>query len=419
MNFEKRINKKIKHLKKHGFKNDDLTEIRKMYSGDFFNPNDEAYKKLISISNELCDKYNHMGEDLGKNPSLLKIWKNYNKKRKIIKILFPIKGILSSVGPDLQVVIGQVDFLGCGFMNKRCRFSKYSLVECGNFTMFGNMIDIGDETIEKKDGLIKLGRVTIGRDSWICAGVKINNNVNIGRNVVVGCGAHVESDINSFKLAIGRPAIETKDLPKKAKIDFTKHDLILTDEQKDVIEFVKSLGFKGGLKEYKKAMLGFKYNSTNLSIARIFLYSHRLCVEYNSPSTTEERKKEILDILFYNHGANLKVGKNLYVDLLGLIKVGDNVTIGDDLCISGNIMIGDNVKIGNNVSLFSTGHGLAANERKVGFSLVRGLYEFSTSDSLLIKNDVVIGDNVAVAPKAVVDKNVKANSLYVKDKVIS
>ena len=49
--------------------------------------------------------------------------------------------------------------------------------------------------------------------------------------------------------------------------------------------------------------------------------THNLCSQYNDKQTSIERKKEILDILFFDHGSNLQVGDNLFCDVLGTVKV--------------------------------------------------------------------------------------------------
>ena len=78
------ISKKLKHLVKHfDFKNQELGEIEKMYRGDFFDPKDKAYLRLLDISRELCKEYSELNGRMGKNPSIFKILKFYFKKNHI------------------------------------------------------------------------------------------------------------------------------------------------------------------------------------------------------------------------------------------------------------------------------------------------------------------------------------------------
>ncbi|MCQ2564958.1 MAG: hypothetical protein MJ152_03795, partial [Clostridia bacterium] len=370
MKEDKKVELKLNHLVKHfGFNKKELTEVRKMYSGEFFNPEDEAYKKLIKISNDLCQEYNHMGEDLGSKPSLWAVWRNYRKKCKIVAKLFPIKGILSSVGPDLHVVVGLVDFNGCGFMNKGCHFSPYTLVDCDNYTIFANKITVGDDKVTKKGNKIRLGKIHFGADTWICAGSTIKNGSVVGNNTVTGAGATIDGKIGSYKIAVGRPAVEYKTIDKDYKHLDGKTKLVETENIKKAVEVFKRCGFSGKFTQAKRLMAGLPFNTTNLLLGRMYLYTHRLCVEYSAPKTTKERKEEILNILFPNHGKNLKVGEGLYVDLFGVTEIGNNVVIGKNCYIAGNVKIEDNVTIGDDVSLFASGHGMHAEERRVGFSL--------------------------------------------------
>jgi len=52
--------------------------------------------------------------------------------------------------------------------------------------------------------------VSIGRESWIGIGANVKHRVNIGRNVVVGCGAAVVSHIDSNCTVVGIPAKPVK-----------------------------------------------------------------------------------------------------------------------------------------------------------------------------------------------------------------
>lgn len=412
------VEQKLKHLIKHfNFKREQLGEIEKMYSGCFFNPLDEAYLKLLELSKALCNRFNNMNGLMGKNPSIFKILRTLHKKNKLLDLLFIKHGAFSNVGENLSTVIGLVNFEGCGFMNRRVIFSQYCLVNVENYVMFGASVEIGDDKIEKKDNLIKLSTISIGANSWICAGVKVNNDVTIGEKCVIGAGAIVKNDILSNYLAIGRPCVEKKIITK----DILNTSLINKIQQKniDILKnHLKTLGFGKMGKEYLKLITGREFNSTNLKLARLYLFSHRLCSEYNAPQTSTKRKEEIIDILFPIKGENFRVGKNLFVDLLGSVVVGDNVCIGDGAILGGNISIGDNVKVGENVCLFATGHSLYYQNRKVGFSLNRGLYEITFSGFINIKSNLIIGNNVVVAPNTVIDKNIIDNCLVAQEKII-
>lgn len=413
------INKKLKHLiKNFGFKKDQLCEIKKMYCQDFFDPNDKYYKKLLEISKQLCEEYSCISLKMDNTKNCFRKLKLFFRKRKILKLLFPISGFFANVGDGINAVIGLVDFKGIAFLNSDVHFLPYSLVTCKNYTIFGLNIDVGNNSFEQQDGKIKLNKIVIGKDTWICAGVTIKNGVIIGDRSVVGAGAIVEHNIENDCLAVGRPckAIakidKTNNSTKKIPVEYTKNQLEI------IFENAKQLGFKGKLKPYKKALSADEFNSINITLGKMYMLTHKLCRELNSDTITPERKQQILKILIPNQGKNFTVGKNFYVDLLGTTVVGDNVTIADNVKLAGNVFIENNVYIGNNTLLFASGHRLYHKGRRTSFSLKYGLYEFSKTDVIKICEHVHIGNNVVVAPSTIVKQNIKDNVIVTNKKII-
>lgn len=61
-------------------------------------------------------------------------------------------------------------------------------------------------------GPSSMGKITIGRGTWICAHVVITAGVTIGRGSVVGAGAVVTKNIPDNCLAVGVPAKVIKHL---------------------------------------------------------------------------------------------------------------------------------------------------------------------------------------------------------------
>lgn len=54
------------------------------------------------------------------------------------------------------------------------------------------------------------GTARIGRNSWICIGASISNNINIGSESIVAAGAAVITDVESNTLVGGVPAVLKK-----------------------------------------------------------------------------------------------------------------------------------------------------------------------------------------------------------------
>ena len=413
------VEKKLKHLKKYfHFQDHELGEIKKMYAGRFFDPNDAAYRRLLRLSERLCKEFSELNGRMGKNPSTTKVIGTYLRKNKILDMLFPGHGTLSGIGEHVSAVIGLVDFKGCGFTNRAVTFSPYSLVECENYTIFATKIKVGADEPERRGNLIRLNKVHIGKNTWICAGVSIGGGISIGNGAVIGAGAEVCEDIPQNVVAIGRPAKPSKTIDPSCSL--TKSDVPKADPERAarVLKRLRKLGYQRGLREYTKMLEGSYFNSTNLRLGLMFILTHRLCSEFNAPSTTPTRKAEILDVLFPDHGENLTVGEDLFVDMLGMTEIGDNVTIGNSVYLSGPVTLESGVTVGDDTLLFGTGHSLLAKERKVGFSLKHGMYEFSQSKPITVKENVTVGAHCVLVPGATVTEDAPDGALCIKDKIL-
>ena len=413
------VNQKCNHLiNRLGFKRNELTEIKKMYEGDFFNPEDPSYLKLLEISANLCQEFSTLTGTLGKKPSLHKQIKVLLRKNKILDLLFPGHGTLSGVGENLQTVIGLIDFKGCGYLNREVIFSPYTFAECENYTIFATKIHVGNNVVEKKDNLIKLGKIHFGHDCWICAGATVQNNISIGSKSVVGAGANVTTNVPDSCLSVGRPNCTIAAIDKNYKSNKLFNVNRSPEQMYCIKQNLKLQGFKFGLKEYYKSLKGINFNCTDINLGRIYILSHRLCSEYNNLQTPQKRKDEIIDILFPCHGKNLKIGTDLFVDLLGTTILGDNVTIGDHVYLAGNVLIENNVTVGDNVLLYATGHSLQAKERHVGFSITKGMFEYSQASMIELQSDITIGNDCIIVPGTVVSKSIPNGCLVTNKKII-
>ena len=413
------VEKKLKHLKKHfQFQDSELGEIKKMYEGRFFDPSDRGYRRLLRISEQLCKEFSELNGRMGKGPSLFQVIGTYLRKNKILDLLFPGHGMLSGIGEHISTVIGLVDFKGCGFTNRAVTFSPYSLVECENYSIFATKIKVGAAEPERKGDLIRLSRVHIGKNTWICAGVTIDGGVSIGNGSVIGAGATVSEDIPANVVAVGRPAKPSKEIDASCSLTHSDAPPMDAAKKARVMQRMRKLGYRHGLREYVKMLEGKYFNSTNLRLGALFILTHRLCSELNAPNTAPARKAEILDILFPDHGENLTVGEDLFVDMLGMTEVGDNVTIGNGVYLSGPVTLESGAAVGDDTLLFGTGHSLLAKERKVGFSLKHGMYEFSQSKPITVRENVTVGAHCVLVPGATVTEDAPDGSLCIKDKIL-
>ena len=407
------VERKIKHLRRRfGFEDEELIEIRKMYSGEFFDPRDKGYLKLLELSAQLCEKYNAIGKGVS-GKSLFFHAGIGLKKKKILSLLFPIKGTLSSVGQNLSMVIGLVDFLGKGYVNRGATFDKTALVTCGNFTVFANGVTVSGRPLRREDGKVKLATVKIGSDTWLCSGSRIS--ADVGDRAVIAAGAVLDREAIAETLYIGRPAKPVSSVYDRGEKDGEAWSKERID---DLIKYYRKIGLGGNFGQLRRALEGKQFNTVSVSLGKAYMYAHSLCAEYDGENVSAGRKNEILDILFPGHGKNFRVDGNMFVDLPGTVSVGDDVSIGKGFCAAGKVEIGSGVKIGDDVSCFASGHGLTPDGRRVRFTLKNGLYGPARLDSVSIADGVKIGAGAIIVPGADVKRDVPPGALAVGTKII-
>ena len=54
------------------------------------------------------------------------------------------------------------------------------------------------------------GSVFVGTQSWICLGVSVSHDIQIGKNTIIGSGSSVINNIPDYVLAVGTPAFVKK-----------------------------------------------------------------------------------------------------------------------------------------------------------------------------------------------------------------
>ena len=150
------VKQKLKHLiKKLKFKRDELGEIEKMYAGDFFDENDKGYRKLLSVSSDLCEQFDKLDEQSKQKQGIFYTLKLFIKKRKILKKLFIKNALVNGSRSGLKMVVGLVELDKFCFFNKSVHFSPYSITKCGKNVLFGVNVQVGNDNIERKDNKIK------------------------------------------------------------------------------------------------------------------------------------------------------------------------------------------------------------------------------------------------------------------------
>ena len=405
---------KIEHLKNLGF-DGDLNQIYNLYSGLPFNADDTNYQKLVSYSKKLCDEYTRLFADT-RNQDQEIVQNAISRRNQILDILFPGHGSIYGFGEWSQAVIGLVDMDGLDIINVRCKFSPTCLVHLQEYSLIAPNVIFGNINQPLK-GIINPSKIIVKDNTWVCAGVTIGENTIIGNQSVVGLGAVISenSSFNSSKLIVGNPAVEKKSITENYVENKANKKILRTDDQmRKLIQNIRNLGIEGDLEQYIRALNCENHNCLEPVISNLYILTHQLCAEFNDSRTSIIRKGIIANILFPLCGENLKLGKDLFVDLLGLTQIGNNVSIGDRVNLAGNIYIGNNVNVGNDVILQTIGHEIYYKKRQLQMHPDGYPIETNTCGYIVANDNVNIADGTKVLPGVTISKDTEENELLIK-----
>lgn len=409
------VKQKIEHLRKLGL-DGDMTEIEKMYSGKEFDIHDDEYKKLIELSKKYCLRFTELSGLIAKAKTQEES-DNYGKeKNEILDNLFPNHGPIFGGGDGLFAIIGTVDLDGFNYINARVHFNASSLVHLEEYVFVASNVEFGTNNISPDNKTAKIGKINVGRHTWIGANVNFDDYTYVGERSVIGMGSHIvaNSDLKSDMISFGNPCKEykkiTDDYETKVRIP-PMEGKRTEDEVMKILAHMQKLGINGDFEQYIRALNYEKYNTLEPTISKIYDLSHKLCSEYNSKNISIKRRKEILDMLFPLQGKNLIMGDDIFVDCIGTVKIGNDVTIGNNPTLAGNITIGDRVKIGNNVALQTTGHEINYKGRRLYNDEQGNLCEISTPGYIIILPEIVLSDGTKVIPDQTIRKNTNRDDI--------
>lgn len=409
------VDEKIEHLKEIGI-DGDMSEVKKMYSGEWFKVNDYAYQQLIRMSKKLCAEYTQLSSELtNQNQNVV----NYVKSRQqnILDKLFPGHGVLFGSFEGVEVVIGCVDIGGFNYINVRNKFNPTALVTLDEYAFIAPNNQFGYNQLHIENGMAKLNKIHVKDNTWICANCKFLGNVTVPAKSVIGLGSVVteQSKMSDSTLAFGNPCTSYKVIDDNyvAKKELVKRERS-KDEIQRLIAHAKTLGFDGNFEQYIRMLNCERYNALDAIMGGISGLSHDLCSHYNNPSTSSLTRRIILDKLFPLQGKNLQVGKNLFVDVLGATKIGNNVTIGDGATLAGNVNIGNNVKMGKNLVVQCIGHSVKYKERQLGQTPEGGLSEITVSGFIDIADNLNLADGTKILPNVVLTRNTNPDEIVLK-----
>lgn len=377
---------KIKAIKKMFFWFINTKEIKKMLKGEPYKKNN-GYYKLLKKSQLYCEKYN----ELCTIPNYLLTKKQAKKKTKLLDKLFLGHGTIFGVGENISTVIGMVDLGDNIYINYNVKFSQDTLVTIGDYFICAPNVVIGSGE----------GKVCIDNDVWVCANVKIDSDVHIGK----GCVISACSLVPKYSLLSDCSLYEGEKLEKRYEIkpNFKSQKNTKDNEQKKpvidddsfnyIVSHIKSLGICGNFSEYKNFLYGKPYNSLDRVMSKINDLSHALCAQYDQ-NTNENEKELIIDKLFPIKGKGCTFGNKIFLDTIGGVRLGNDVKIGNNVTLLGNIVLSDNCEIKDGVSLLAIGHKMHYMDRHIRVNENGNLVETNTTIPLAVPNGEIVEHNI-------------------------
>ncbi len=147
--------------------------------------------------------------------------------------------------------------------------------------------------------------------------------------------------------------------------------------------------------ELEKMINGKIYDPNDQVLLEKRVKAHRLCKDYNDSYETDvEKRKKIIDELFYECGKGLYLQGPIYFDYGVFTTFGDNCYANFNLTILDvcPVKIGDNVYFGPNVSILTPKHPLCYNDRNMYYDEKKQYFTDKEYGA-----PVVIGDNCWIA----------------------
>lgn len=414
MNFS--VDRKLAHLiNRCHFKIDEIEEIRKLYSGQPFDPNDHGIRKLVALSDTLCEEYESLGATVYKTRGRFR--KAMRRRFKILWLLFCGRFMFADVRTGLHMIIGLVDAPSLTFFNYDVTFSP-ALVTMGRGVEIAPKVKIGDGKTLEAYAETGLPSIEIGESVWIGIGATVHDGVALGQGSVCGAGADVQKNVPSLSLALGRPAKIKREIPKEAKTQKFGQGSPFTEQEENVLYAAVARWEKIPRIKFHAILSGWQFNLVDRKLLSAYSTTHHICEAMNADEASDENRQEGLKMLFPLRGENVTIGKRLHLDILGTSKLGDNVKIGNNVTLGGNLVIGNNVTLSDGCCLFASGHPLDYRRRKMLFSIRHGLVQIGQNELIRVADNVTIGENAIITPGSFVDRDVPAGAIWANNKLV-
>ena len=171
--------------------------------------------------------------------------------------------------------------------------------------------------------------------------------------------------------------------------------------------------------EKEKMLSGDLYNSSDIELEKELNFARDLIYKFNTTSPKQkDLRKEILQSLLRDNVFDISIEPPFYCDYGYNIKIGRNFNANFD-CVfldSNEIVFGDNILIGPSVHIYTSGHPLSGEERKIYLEFAKPVHIGSDvwiGGKSVIMPGVSIGSNVVIGAGSVVTENIPSNTIAV------
>ncbi len=171
--------------------------------------------------------------------------------------------------------------------------------------------------------------------------------------------------------------------------------------------------------EHEKMLAGKIYDPFKEGMIEERTKAHKLCKLYNDTFETEtEKRNQILDELFPNHGENVYLQGPIYVDFGINTSIGNNSYANFNFTVldEGRVKIGNSVFIGPNVSLLTAIHPLCYQDRNTNVEYTAPITIGDNcwiAANVTVCGGVTIGEGCVIGAGSVVTRDIPANSIAV------